>query len=196
MSPRRATSALVALSALFASACDDLPNVDFERMIVQHRYRVWRAAPYFADGRVMRTPPEGTLPKGAMDEDPPIDPAVTRLSIALDKGVLTAGRSRFETFCAPCHGLLGDGQTVVANNMDLRRPPALAGPASRGLPEGRIHEIIRDGYGLMRSYRGELPTAEERLSVIAYLRALDLSRRAELARLPAHVRREAEEAIR
>ena len=41
---------------------------------------------------------------------------------------------RFETFCAACHGVLGDGTSVVAAKMALRKPPSLQEARIRALP--------------------------------------------------------------
>lgn len=189
------------LSPLLPS-CTMLPPIDFERMIYQDKFVVWQAAPYFEDGRVMRTPPEGTVPRGA----PVDDPALTRgvvdgayvdsIPLPATHELLAAGRARFETYCAPCHGLLGDGRSTVALNMDLRKPPAIAGRAARRLESGRIYQVIHEGYGLMRSYSEDLISPEERWAVVAYLQALQLSQGVPLASLPQGERQEAERQLR
>jgi hypothetical protein len=182
--------------------CTLLPPVDFERMIFQDRFQVWQHSAFFADGRAMRTPPLGTLPRGAPTEDPASTRGVvggfyvTEIPLPLTRPLLLAGKARYETYCAPCHGLLGDGNSVVASSMDLRRPPALAGPLSRALPAGRVYQVVDEGYGLMRSYAEDLISPEERWSVVAYLRALQRSRGVHLDSLPPEVRREAERQIR
>jgi mono/diheme cytochrome c family protein len=80
--------------------------------------------------------------------------------------------------------------------MDLRKPPAIAGPTARALPPGRVYQVINEGYGLMRAYAEDLVSPEERWSVVAYLEALDLSQGVALGTLPPELRREAEEALR
>lgn len=196
MSARAALARAVLATTCLLPGCTLLPPIDLERMITQARFTVWQASPFFADGRVMRTPPAGTLPRDAAELDPPFDADATAAAVPVTAALLAAGRGRFETFCAPCHGIRGDGESVVALNMDLRRPPRIAGPGKQPRTAGRIYEIIDRGYGLMRSYAEDLPTAEERWSVVAYLGALDLSQGADLAQLPEAVRREAEESLR
>ncbi len=63
-------------------------------------------------------------------------------------------------------------------------------------PPGRVYEVIDQGYGLMRSYAEDLTTPDERWSVVAYLRALQVSRGTKLDALPPDVREEAERQIR
>ncbi len=193
----RRAAALAAL-VLALPACSDLPPIDLERMIQQDKFEVWDRSGFFPDGRAMRTPPEGTIPRGEPLGDPALTHGavngayVTDVPLPITRDRIEAGRLRFETYCAPCHGLRGDGQSVVALNMDLRKPPAIAGAAARALPPGRIYQVVDEGYGLMRSYAEDLVTPEERWSVVAYLEALQLSHGVPLASLPAPIRAEAE----
>lgn len=197
----RGLARLVLVGACLTPGCTLLDDVDLERMIEQDKYRVWEPAPFFADGRAMRTPPQGTLARGTPVGDPAVNQGVsggapvTEIPIPITRARITAGRARYDTWCAPCHGVAGDGQSVVAANMDLRRPPIIAGPGARDLPAGRVYQVIDLGYGLMRSYAEDLSTPEERWSVVAYLIALGRSRATSLADLPPELRRAAEEAL-
>src|SRR5690606_4315102 len=93
-----------------------------ERMMRQPRADTWEQSSAFADGRVMRPPPEGTVARvsgelrAAKGDGFPI---------ALDREAFERGRDRYEIFCAPCHGIAGDAKTIVAANMSLRPPPSL-----------------------------------------------------------------------
>jgi mono/diheme cytochrome c family protein len=146
----------------------------------------------------MRTPPEGTIPRDQPTRDPAINQGVVDgayvkdIPVPLTRALITAGKGRFETYCGVCHGVRGDGESVVALNMDRRKPPALAGRAARALAPGRIYQVVDQGYGLMRSYREDLPSPGERWSVVAYLMALQVSHGVPLASLPPEIRREAE----
>jgi mono/diheme cytochrome c family protein len=195
---RRALPALALAALTLLPGCDVLPPIDFQRMIFQDRFQVWQHCIHFEDGMAMRTPPAGTLPRDAPIGGTPLttgvqgDAYLTRVPLPVTRALLATGRARFETYCAPCHGLLGDGQSVVALNMDLRKPPALAGAAAHPRPDGRVYQIITEGYGLMRSYAEDLTSPEERWAVVAYLRALELSQGVPLSALPPDVRQEAE----
>jgi mono/diheme cytochrome c family protein len=147
-------------------------------------------------------PPDGTLPRDA----PPRGAAlvtfehggayVEEIPVSITRDLLHTGKDRFEIYCAPCHGLTGDGASIVGETMDLRRPPAIAGRAARRLPVGRIFQVIEEGYGLMRSYAEDLTTPEERWAVVAYLEALQLSHGVAVDTLPPEVRREVERHLR
>jgi mono/diheme cytochrome c family protein len=160
-------------------------------MMSQEKVKTYRESDIFADGISMRPPPAGTVPRERV-----IDPAietgrnpdetpVARIPVQLTRELLETGRKRFEITCAACHGLVGDGKSLVARNMSLRKPPSLHDYASR--PDGYLFQVISEGFGLMPSYAGELEV-EERWAVVAYVRALQISQRTRLAQVPPDVR--------
>lgn len=195
--------ALAVAAALGCSAKDVFVEIDpdLNRMIEQPRGDPYERSTVFADGRLMRRPPAGTVATTAAVEDPERatgrrgDGYVERSPLPLDRAVLARGRDRFDIFCAPCHGVLGDGQSIVARNMPMVRPPSLHSERVRRQPPGRIYAVIREGFGLMGSYEAQL-TIDERWAVVAYVRALQLAQAAPLATLAPALRREAEEALR
>lgn len=175
-------------------ACDVSP--DYERMVNQHRYDPYEQSTFFEDGLIMRHPPAGTVRHDRVTGPPALTAGITdgrftdRIPLPVDAALVERGRNRFEIFCAPCHGLLGDGESQVAENMSLRPPPSLHIERIRAYPPGRIYHVIESGYGVMRSYAAELPLYE-RWAVVAYVQALQLSQRIELDRLPDALRKEA-----
>jgi len=181
--PRR----LLALStALVLTAC---PRLD--PMQRQAKYKAYEPSSYYPDGLSMRDPPEGTVPyhgllaptvetgRGADGKPLATSP------VPFDEALLTRGREKFDVFCAACHGVLGDGQSQVALNMSLRRPPSLH--LYRDRPDGYIFQVISEGFGLMPSYAYSL-SVHDRWAVVAYVRALQLSQHAALDELPPEIR--------
>jgi len=175
----RARLALLPLAALALAGC---PRLD--PMQRQQKVKAFRSSTYFADGLGMRTPPAGTVPHA------PLLPAEVATGLGPDGKPLARGRGRFDVTCATCHGVLGDGESQVALNMGLRRPPSLH--AYRDVPDGYIYRVISEGFGLMPSYALEL-TPEDRWAVVAYVRALQLSQAATLDQVPPEERRKLEE---
>lgn len=179
-----------------------IPEPDFERMVRQEKLVMWEATDLFPDGRVVQRPPEGTVPTGRVTGPPGYTEGVAngqyvaKIPVPLTVPFVQRGRQRFETFCAPCHGVLGDGSSRVATNMMLRLPPSLVGPVASSFPPGRIFQVISEGYGLMPRYSDELPSIEDRWAVVAYLRALEQRRRVPVSTLPPALRARAEEALR
>jgi mono/diheme cytochrome c family protein len=199
---RLALARLAFATLVLLPACTVLPPLDLQRMISQDRFDVWDSSPYLPDDRELQVPPEGAIARDAPTADAPTQTGVesgaylAAIPLPLTRDLVNLGKARFEIFCAPCHGIRGNGVSVAAMNMDLRRPPAIAGRAARALPPGRIYQVINEGYGLMRPYADDLSSAEERWAVVAYLRALEISQGTSLDTLPAAVREEAEKHLR
>lgn len=84
---------------------------------------------------------------------------------------LMRGEDRFDRFCAPCHGLAGDGDSAVARAMSLRKPPSLVDATVAKFADVRIESVIANGYGLMPSYAGALAPID-RWAIVDYVRAL------------------------
>jgi mono/diheme cytochrome c family protein len=175
------------------SGCNDC---DLNRMIDQPKHTTYEACEACPNGTIMMLPPAGTVARTTPIEPPELATGrtangyVQQLPIAIDRNVLARGRNRFDIFCAACHGRLGDGMSQVAENMTLRKPANLLTAPYLDYPPGRIAAAIAEGYGLMRSYAGELPTAD-RWAVVAYVKALQLSQHAALGELPAAIQNQA-----
>jgi mono/diheme cytochrome c family protein len=180
----------VAFSFLLLPGCrtrDTLvdPDPHLERMLDQAK-----VVPY---GQPMMQPPDGTLPATASLEDPAVRTGVAdgawvdRIPVTVDRAMIEHGRRDFDHYCGVCHGVLGNGQSVVADKMTLRRPKELTDAAARDWPAGRIFQAIRQGYGLMPSYSVQL-TERDSWGVVAYVRALQISRGISVYRLPPALR--------
>jgi hypothetical protein len=172
-------------------------------MIDQEKGEAYEPSSYLPNGRVMQEPPPGTVPRERVLGDPSLTEGVVngrlldRIPIPVDAPLLARGRNRFEIYCAPCHGVLGDGDSEVARRMELRRPPSLVDLPARldtdggnRYGPGGIFRTISDGYGLMPQYRAELPPID-RWAVIAYLRALTISQRSTFDQLPPELKGDA-----
>jgi len=176
--------ALAALPALLVlTGC---PSLD--PMWRQPKQKAYDAGP---SGHGMARPPAGTVPYRSL-----VEPAVatglapdgTPLRIApvpVTAELLALGRKKFDIHCAVCHGVLGDGQSQLALNMSLRKPPSLHD--FRDVGDGFIYQVVTNGFGLMASYASDLDV-QERWAVVAYVRALQLSQRASLDQVPPDAR--------
>jgi mono/diheme cytochrome c family protein len=162
-----------------AAALTACPRLD--PMQRQAKYKAYQASEYYDDGLAMRHPPAGTVPfrsllTPAVETGRGDDGKLLAVSpIPVDAALLARGREKFDVSCAVCHGLLGDGDSQVALNMSLRRPPSLH--LYRDRPDGYLYQVIREGFGLMPSYAGSL-SVHDRWAVVAYVRALQLSQHA------------------
>jgi len=174
---------------------------DFERMVNQPHLKVYRESEFFPDRRAMREPPLGTVPADGLQLPVAVERGVVDGSyvqknpVLLTSNFVQFGRRRFDVFCAPCHGELGNGVSVVARKMTLRPPPSLVGDRVRQFPDGRIFEVITQGYGVMPNYSRDIGVIE-RWAIVAYVRALSLQEAGiPLDRLPQPLRSQVEEAL-
>lgn len=165
----------------------EIPSEFLQRMEVQAKYEYYETSEFWADGRAMRVPPEGTIPRERLVGNPGLTTGrvgaqlVTAIPVPVDKNLLLLGQKKYNIVCSQCHGVLGDGNSVVAENMGLRLPPSLLDLS--GKPAGHFYAAINEGYGVMPSFSGELNT-QERWAVVAYVRALQAARGARAGEQP------------
>jgi mono/diheme cytochrome c family protein len=178
---------LLGLVAVGLAGCDeDLLNPMAAR---QPRVQAYGTSDFYVDGLAMREPPVGTVPRQRFTGNPaftsgrqaPGKDFVTAIPMKVDDAVMRLGQKRYNITCGTCHGPLGDGDSIVGRQMALRPPPSLMDYANR--PVGYIFEVASQGHGMMASYAAEL-TVPERWAVVAYVRALQVSRTATLDKLP------------
>ena len=102
--------------------------------------------------------------------------------------VLERGRERYNIYCSPCHDSIGTGRGMVVRH-GFQRPPSLHGKRLRKAAPGYLFSVITNGAGSMYDYATRIQP-RDRWAIIAYIRALQLSQRAELDVVPASHRAE------
>ncbi|WP_221063855.1 c-type cytochrome [Methylomagnum ishizawai] len=154
----------------WAMACV-LPLAACERdMEDQAKFEPYEAAPLFPNGQAARMPVEGTVPH----DDPPAEPVQPQVTLA----VLERGRERFDIYCAPCHGRVGDGAGMIVQR-GFPQPPSYHDQSLRQAPDRFYFDVIGQGFGRMFSYANRV-APEDRWAIVAYIRALQLSQHATL----------------
>jgi len=157
----------------------------------QQKYEAYQESDFHPDGIAMRHPPAGTVPYRSVVEPAvatgigPDGKPVKEAPLAVSAAMLQRGRAKFDVYCAVCHGVLGDGESQVALNMSLRKPPSLH--AYLDVPDGHLYRVVTEGFGLMPSYATQL-SVEDRWAVVAYVRALQLSQHASVDQVPPEAR--------
>src|ERR1700751_4387156 len=182
-----------ALCAMALSGCDEAIRQD---MANQPKNRPESPSDFFADGRSVRPLVENTVARGAIDNDVynvPKDFAGFPPAVKLDAKLLHRGQDRYKIFCTPCHGLQGDGSGMIAAR-GMKHPPSFHIDRLRQAPNGYFYDVITNGFGAMYSYSERIPPAD-RWAIIAYIRALQLSRNAKAADLSPEQRQKLDEAI-
>ncbi|HZQ61241.1 MAG TPA: cytochrome c [Casimicrobiaceae bacterium] len=101
----------------------------------------------------------------------------------LTAALLARGRERFDIFCSPCHSVAGDGDGMIARR-GFPHPPSFHTRELREASDAHFFAVMTYGYGAMHSYATRVP-ASDRIAIIAYIRALQLSQNASIDRLDA-----------
>ena len=164
---------ILLLAAITLAACD-------QNMDVQPYYRGYSRAPLFRSG-TLRVPPSGSV---ARDDGDRNEAAANRP--ALTAQLLERGQERFTIFCAPCHGAGGDGNGIIVQR-GMPRPTSYHDDRLRAADDQHLFDVITNGYGAMYSYAPRVPP-RDRWAVVAYIRALQLSRHASVEDVPAEQR--------
>jgi mono/diheme cytochrome c family protein len=100
------------------------------------------------------------------------------LPVELNADLLAKGEKLYSGYCQPCHGILGDGNGIIAQRGPIT-VPTLHSDRLRTVQVGYFFDVITNGIGRMYGYGARIP-AEDRWAVIAYVRALQLSQNADV----------------
>lgn len=160
---------------------------------------------FFANGLSSQLPPLGAIAQSKplrvgdqeiyLFEDAPANtgrkPGTTNFvelnPFPVTSGLLARGQQRYTIYCSPCHGQTGEGNgitkklgamAVVANLHDKRIVE---------LADGEIFNTVSYGKLNMQGYAPQIGV-EDRWAIIAYLRALQLSRLGSVADLAPETR--------
>jgi hypothetical protein len=156
-------------------------------MADQPKNRPLSPSPFFDDGRSERPLLENTVARGSIAEDDLFVPKESNeFPLPMTPDLLKRGQERYKIFCTPCHGIQGDGNGMVSMR-GMKHPPSYHDPRLRQVPNGYLYDVITNGFGGMLSYSAQIPPAD-RWAIVAYLRALQLSRNAPVSELPPALR--------
>jgi hypothetical protein len=142
---------------------------------------------FFADGRSERPLIEETVSRESTENDKySVAKDYNGYPLPVNEKLLQRGEDRYKIFCTPCHGLQGDGNGMAAVR-GMKRPPSYHIDRLRQAPNGYMYDVIANGFGAMYSY-SERIAPSDRWAIIAYVRALQLSRNAKASDLPESLR--------
>jgi hypothetical protein len=166
-------TAITVVGATYVTMNVLLTMEPFSWMSAQPKLKPQQTSSVFADGKGMRTPVAGTVPRGflpyAFTGQP--DSAGKYLANPLfpTERVLATGKERYLTFCSPCHGNFGGGESRLRGQFP--NPPTLHSDKVRTWPDGTIYHVISEGQNVMPGYASQIPRAD-RWAVVHYLRVL------------------------
>ena len=155
------------------------------------RFEPLEKSDFYDDHRSERPIIEDTVPRGWLMADDAFAtgkvngqfvaelPAAVPLSLDL----LKRGEGRFNIYCSPCHGRTGEGNGIVVQR-GYKQPPSYFDARLRAQPIGYFYDVISHGFGAMPDYAAQIQP-QDRWAVAAYIRALQVSRHANVADVPA-----------
>jgi len=150
------------------SASQEVANVPSEQVEAGSRYLV------------------NTAKALTQDAAAPAEPAwVTEFpaKFEISQKAIERGQSRFNIYCAVCHGVTGEGNGMVnkrGNALNIEgkaqwiNAKSFHDPTVSSQPAGRIYDTITNGRGGMGPYRAQIPV-EDRWNIVLYMKALQLS---------------------
>jgi Cytochrome C oxidase, cbb3-type, subunit III len=176
---------MLASCGILMAGCN--PEVLRQDMANQPKAKPLAPSDFFADGRSGRPLIENTVARGSIADDELIVPKDSNaFPLRVNAALLDRGEARYKIFCAPCHGLQGDGNGFIAMR-GMKRPPSYHIDRLRQSPNGYYFDVIANGFGSMYGYSAQIPP-KDRWAIIAYIRALELSRNVKVGELPESLR--------
>jgi mono/diheme cytochrome c family protein len=173
----------------------------------QAKYKPQAESKFFADGRADRPLPAGTVPYGrgpnGADAGTLVhDAAYLRADEAryagknadgsfvrgfpagleVNREFVLRGQNRYQIYCQPCHGALGDGNGIT-KSYGMVATPTYHDDRLRTMAEGELYNTITNGKNTMFPYADKL-SPDDRWAVVAYLRALQRAAHASLDDVP------------
>ncbi len=184
--PKVLCAALLTLCATLLGGCEK----GMHDMYDQPRYDTLARGDFFDDHGAARLPVPGTeiSARGGfavsssgragydIAQQWDRDRYATRSPYPLTAALLQRGQQRFNIYCAPCHGPLGDGDGYIVRR-GFPAPPSYHIPRLRNAPDRYFVDVMTNGYGLMYSYADRV-SPSDRWAIVAYIRALQLSQHA------------------
>jgi mono/diheme cytochrome c family protein len=177
------TALFILLSIFLLFACDRThndPGYDyFPDMAYSKAYEVYSENPVFADGKTLREPVEGTVPRGMIpypyqknDTDRLLAGRELVNPLAASNENIKRGEVAYKRFCINCHGTMADGNgNLFTTGLYNYKPASLVNDKVKKIPDGEIYHVITVGQGVMMAYGG-IVRPEDRWKIVMYVREL------------------------
>ena len=172
---------IIIIMLIALSSCNKNPNhpgfVYLPDMDVSRAYDTYTENPVFEDGKTLREPVEGTIPRGYspypyVKDDLDLLEAGKTLSNPFEatEEIIQRGQVLFTRNCSHCHGPKGDGQGVLYTSKRFPLPPGnLTAEKTINRPDGEIFHIVTVGYGSMGAHGSQI-LVDDRWKIIHYVR--------------------------
>jgi len=149
----------------------------FDDMAHSSAYETYTANPNFADGKTMRNPVEGTIPRNfepylyeKNDTDRIIAGKELQNPYPVNPKNLERGKQVYSIYCISCHGEKGDGKGFLFTSGKYPFPPkSLLSAKVKSGPIGEIYHVITVGFGLMPQHGPQI-RPEDRWKAAMYVK--------------------------
>lgn len=195
----RYAAALLALAGLTLASCAGTTSKNppiqlLNDMRQQPKYKPQGGSAYFGDGRAARHPVAGTIARGELKEDDAFHTGLVNgmyvgtNPVKITPELLGLGQQRFNTYCTPCHGRVGDGKGIVGTRA-VWIASNLQDDRVKNFSDGDLYDVISHGRRTMPGYRFQI-VERDRWAIVAYLRALQRTTSGTVNDVPTELRTE------
>ncbi len=159
-----------------------------QKMANQPRYDPLEQSGFFSDSMSARSSVPGTVARGSLRDDLFLHTGklqgalVDGFPSAVTPELMQRGQERYDIYCSMCHGRSGAGDGMIVAR-GYRRPPTFHSQVLREQKTGYLFDVITNGFGAMPPYASMI-AVEDRWAIVAYIRALQLSRNATISDVP------------
>jgi len=184
--------------AILLSGC----HVD---MWSQNKMKPYFESDFFSDRSELRPVVPGTVPHNGnlalrLDDvymtgkDPATGKYVAKIPVAAVKSfaaprvMLERGQDRFNAYCTPCHGYIGDGNGMITQRglgYWQKLPASYYTARLRKIEDGYLYDVLVNGHGVMYGYGSRITDVNDRWAVVSYIRTLQLAHNASPSLAPA-----------
>jgi len=174
-----AVTALVSVCFVYVVYNKVLYMEPFSWMSEQGKLKAQKPSPLFKDGIGMRQPVAGTVARGFLPyayRGKPDEAGKNLVNPLLPtREVLDRGKTKFLTYCSPCHGNFARGDSRLRGQFP--NPPTLHSERVRNWPDGNIYHVITEGQNVMPSYASQIGR-DDRWAIVHYVRVLQRAQNA------------------
>ncbi|WP_321280286.1 cytochrome c [Marinifilum fragile] len=174
-------SVFVLLLAGIMTSCDKDNNHPgysyFPDMQLSRAYEAYSSNPNFADGKTLRLPAEGTIPREMIPYEFEKTPE-NRIwagqnvinMVEMTSEDVERGKELFTIFCINCHGEKGDGKGFLYTSGKYPfAPKNLTTDILKKTPRGEFFHVITVGFGVMGAHGPQIKP-EDRWKIIEYIK--------------------------
>lgn len=153
----------------------------------QPKMKAYYESDFYTDRQSSRAIPDGTVARGLLRTGDAyttgkegtkfttqIPPEAVK-ALGGPKAMLNRGQDRYDVFCSPCHGTLGNGNGFIAQRgmgFWQKMPATLHQPRLLKVEDGYIYDVLTHGKGAMYGYASRIQDYNDRWAVVAYVRML------------------------